>query len=331
MKAIIPVAGTGKNLRPLTYTQPKPLIPVAGKPIISFIIDQLRSNGVEEFVFVIGYLGEKIRDYVNEAYPDLPKEFVVQEKRKGSGHAIWKAKEVIEDASELLIFFGDTIIDMDFAGMINSKTSCLAVQEVDDPRNFGVVLQDDDEKVIGVIEKPKIPKSNLAMVGFYKIKEVKSLLAGLEYHIEEKIASEEEVSLTDGLMWMIENKEVINICHVKNWFDCGKHEILLETNARLLNREGYATDNLPSYDHSIIIHPVSIGKNCQIVDSIIGPHVSIGDNANIQDSIIKDSIIGDYVLLKEVVLKQSVIGNDTSITGGGQRLNIGDNTEIDFS
>jgi len=331
MKAIIPVAGTGKNLRPLTYTQPKPLIPVAGKPIISFIIDQLRSNGVEDFVFVIGYLGEKIRDYVETVYPDIQKEFVVQEQRKGSGHAIWSARELIQDAEELLIFFGDTIIDMDFSAMINAPSNCLAVHEVEDPRNFGVVLQDDEDKVIGVVEKPKIPKSNLAMVGFYKVTEVNVLLEGLAYNIQHDLHTDEEFPLTDGLMQMIEKGHAVDILPVKNWFDCGKHEVLLETNSLLLSKEGYATDSLPNYDNSIIIHPVSIGKNCQIVDSIIGPYVSIGDNANINASIIKDSIIGDYVMLKEVVLKQSVIGNDTSITGGGQRLNIGDNTEIDFS
>ena len=110
-----------------------------------------------------------------------------------------------------------------------------------------------------------------------------------------------------------------------------KKEVLLETNAKLLDMEGYATGNLPNYDNSIIIHPVSIGKNCTITDSIVGPHVSIGDNAQIRASIIKESIVGDYATLNEVVLKQSVIGNDTSITGGAQRLNIGDNTEIDFS
>lgn len=331
MKAIIPVAGVGTNLRPLTYTQPKPLIPVAGKPIISFIIDQLLAVGVEEFVFVIGYLGEKIKHYVETAYPDIRKEFVMQEERNGSGHAIWTARESIKDSQELLIFFGDTIVDMDFQAMVNAPYSCLAVHEVEDPRKFGVVVMDDEENVIGVVEKPRIPKSNLGMVGFYKIKEVKALLEGLAYNIEQDLHTDGEFPLTDGFMRMIEKGVDFMTLPVKNWFDCGRHDILLATNKILLNKDGYASDNLPNYDNSIIIHPVSIGKNCKIVDSIVGPYVSIGDNASIKDSILKDSIIGDYVALKEIVLKCSVIGNDTSITGAGQRLNIGDNTEIDFS
>ena len=331
MKAIIPVAGVGTNLRPLTYTQPKPLIPVAGKPIISFIIDQLQRVGVNEFVFVIGYLGEKIKDYLEKAYPDLQKEFVVQEERKGSGHAIWTAKAAIQDCDELLIFFGDTIVDMDFESMLNAPYSCLAVHEVEDPRQFGVVVMDDEENITGVVEKPRIPKSNLGMVGFYKIKEVAALLDGLEYNIKHNLPTDGEFPLTDGFMRMIERGIHFMTLPVKNWFDCGRHEVLLQTNALLLDKEGYASDDLPNFDNSIIIHPVSIGKNCIITDSIVGPYVSIGANANINASIIKDSIIGDYVALKEVVLKQSVIGNDTSITGANQRLNIGDNTEIDFS
>lgn len=331
MKAIIPVAGVGTNLRPLTYTQPKPLIPVAGKPIISFIIDQLQSIGVTDFVFVIGYLGEKIKDYLETAYPNIKKEFVVQEERKGSGHAIWTAREAIADCDELLIFFGDTIVEMDFEGMANAPYSCLAVHEVEDPRQFGVVVMDDEENVIGVVEKPRIPKSNLGMVGFYKIKEVQALIDGLDYNIKQNLHTDGEFPLTDGFMRMLEKGIHFMTLPVKNWFDCGRHEVLLQTNAILLDKEGYASDNLPNYDNSIIIHPVSIGKHCTIVDSIVGPHVSIGDHANIHAAIIKDSIIGDYVALKEVVLKQSVIGNDTSITGAGQRLNIGDNTEIDFS
>ena len=172
MKAIIPVAGVGTNLRPLTYTQPKPLIPVAGKPIISFIIDQLQSIGVQDFVFVIGYLGEKIKHYITETYPDIQSTFVHQEKRLGTGHAIWTAREALKDSEELIIFFGDTIVELDMEAMKQATVSCLATHPVDDPREFGVVELDDDGNIIKLVEKPRIPKSNLGMVGFYKIKEV---------------------------------------------------------------------------------------------------------------------------------------------------------------
>jgi len=331
MKAIIPVAGAGTNLRPLTYTQPKPLIPVAGKTIISFIIDQLIQAGVDDFVFIIGYLGEKIKNYVETEYPDLQKEFVHQEERFGLGHAIWTAREAIKDAEEIIIVLGDTIFDLDLKEMLLSPLSCVGTQQVDEPRNFGVVERGENGLVSKFVEKPKIPKSNLAMVGLYKIKEVKALLEGIDYNIKNDIRTRGEFQLTDGLMRMIEKGVEFTTIPVNKWFDCGRKEILLETNAMLLDKEGYASSNLPNFDGTIIIHPVSIGENCEITNSIIGPHVTIGNNTQIDSSVIKESIIGSYSSISEIILKHSVVGSDAAIHGWSQSLNIGDNTEIDFS
>jgi glucose-1-phosphate thymidylyltransferase len=330
MKAIIPVAGTGARLRPLTYTQPKPLIPVAGKPIISFIIDQLTAVGIQDFIFVIGYLGEKIKDYVEATYPDIRKEFVTQEERLGSAHAIWTAREQWQKSSEVMIFFGDVIVDVDFNQIVNLPHSCLGVKRVQNPREFGVVEYTEEHIVSKVIEKPRIPKSDMAMVGFYKIKEVAALAEALEFNISNNILTNGEFPLTDALMRMIEKGVQFHTVTVDNWFNCGKKEVLLETNAILLDREGYASSNLPEFDSSIIIHPVSIGADCQIANSIIGPHVTIGHNCDINGAIVKESIIGNYASLREVILQYSVIGNDTAITGMRSSLNIGDNTEIDF-
>ncbi len=331
MKAIIPVAGAGTQLRPLTYTQPKPLIPVAGKPIISFIIDNLQKMGVNEYIFVIGYLGEKIRDYIEKKYPDLKTTFVTQDHRIGTGHAILTAKDHINPDEELFIYFGDTLVDMDFDKMINSPNSSFAIKKVDTPGGFGIVEFDNDGNVSRVIEKPKIPRSNKAMVGLYLIKEAGKLLDALTYLVENDERTKGEFSLTDGLMRMIEQSIPFSAIEVENWYDCGKKDTLLETNAILLDKEGYASDDLPEYDNSIVIHPVSIGSNCKISNSIVGPHVTIGSHVNINSSIVQMSIIGNYASLNEVALKNSVIGNDTSITGFRQSLNIGDNTEIDLS
>jgi len=330
MKAVIPVAGAGTNLRPLTYTQPKPLIPVAGKTIISFIIEQLVEAGVKDFVFIIGYLGEKIKNYVEENYPDLNSEFVNQEERFGLGHAIWTAKDVLRDADGIFIVLGDTIFDVDLNAMIDSPLSCLGVQKVDDPRQFGVVERSELGLVSKVIEKPKIPKSNLAMVGLYKINEVNLLLDSINYNIENNIRTYEEFQLTDGLQRMIEQGAEFTTFPVNNWFDCGKKEILLETNAMLLKKQRYGA-SIPHFEGTIIIHPVSIGENCEIKNSIIGPDVTIGNNTVIDYSIIKDSIIGSYASIGNIVLQNSVIGSDAAIRGWSQSLNIGDNTEIDFS
>jgi len=331
MKAVIPVAGAGTRLRPHTYTQPKPLIPVAGKAIIAFIIDQLVEQGVRDFVFIIGYLGEKIQLYVEKKYPSLNKEFVVQQSREGSAHAIWTARKALQNTDDIFIFFGDTIVDVDINEFLKSETSCVGIHEVADPREFGVIELGEDGFVKKLIEKPKIPRSNQALVGLYRIKEVDKLLNIIEEQINNKNQTHGEYQLTDALMGLINQGVQISAIPVNNWFDCSKSEILLETNAMLLDKEGYASSNLPHFDNTIIIHPVSIGKNCQITNSIVGPHVTIGENTQINYAIIKESIIGNYARIEEVVLQSSLVGSDAAIKGLRQSLNIGDNTEIDFS
>lgn len=330
MKAIIPVAGAGTRLRPLTYTQPKPLIPVAGKAIISFIIDDLKKEGVDEFVFVIGHLGEKVKTYLEKQYPNLKMSFVVQHERKGLGHAIWLSKEYIKDEEQIIIFLGDTILDVDLKSLLASPTSTLMVKKVQDPREFGVVEVDEEGIATRVVEKPMIPRSNLAIVGLYKIKEVSMLIAALDEMVAQKQKTYNEYQLTDALQKMIEMGVKFDTAYANNWFDCGKKEVLLETNSMLLEKEDYSPNMASQPIDSIVLHPVSIGENCKISNSIIGPHVTIGDNARINTSIIKDSIIGNDAKLDEVVLFRSIIGNDTGVRGLKQSLNIGDNTEIDF-
>ncbi len=332
MKVVIPVAGAGTRLRPHTYTQPKPLMPVAGKPIICFIIDKLVDAGLTDFVFVIGYLGEKIRDFIEETYPNLQTEFVFQEHREGSAHAILTAREAIEDEDEIFIAFGDTIFDVDLKLMLEAPNSCIGIKKVGDPRDFGVAEFNDDGIVTKLVEKPRIPKSNMALVGMYKIKEVSALLRSIDYLIANDLRTVGEYQLTDALQYMTENGTVFKTIPVNNWFDCGRKEVLLETNAMLLDQRGYGTEvyNIPDFENTILIHPVAVGQNCQISNSIIGPHVSVGNNVTVSHSIIKDSIIGNFASLEDVVLKHSVIGSDTTVKGMNLSLNIGDNTEIDF-
>ena len=332
MKAIIPVAGAGTKLRPHTYTQPKPLIPVAGKPILAHIMDQLISVGVDEFVFVIGYLGEKIQDFVLAAYPDLTVDFVVQAERKGLGHAIWLTKDVIDLDEEVIIALGDTIIDADIADFVNQSNSALAVRRVDDPRMFGVAEFDDEGIITRVAEKPSIPKSNMALVGWYKIKEFDLLIKALDDNLAKDYTTKNEIQLTDGIMMMIKSGARINGYKVDNWYDCGQKEVLLEINALLLKKHhGEFKSNPAGFEHSIIVPPVYIGSNTVIRHSIIGPNVTIGDHSIIEHCIIKESIIGSYATLNQIVMSNSIVGGDTSVSGSIHKLNIGDNTELDLS
>lgn len=330
MKAIIPVAGVGTRLRPLTYTQPKALIPVAGKPIIDFIIDQLVDAGIHDIVFIVGYFGDKIESYVKNKYKDLTTHFVIQSAREGIGDAIWRTKDIINNNEEILIILGDTIIDFDLKSVIKSPHSTLGVKKVDDPRSFGVVELGENKEIISVVEKPKIPKSNLALVGVYKIKESIDLFEELDYIITNNIRTRDEFQLTDGIMRMIEKGIVFDTFDVGNWYDCGKRDVLLETNATLLKKVGFASKDLPNFENSIMVHPVSIGENCKISNCIIGPDVTIGDSTTIDSSIIRNSIIGSFTSIQDALLYDSVIGGDANINGTSQSLNIGDNTEIDF-
>ena len=329
MKAIIPVAGAGAKLRPHTYTQPKALIPIAGKTILSFIVDQLHEAGINEFVFIVGYLGEKIKEYVLNTYPDLTTHFVFQNERQGTGHAIELTKNIVGD-DEVFIALGDTICEYDIKEVIDSPYSILGVKKVDDPRSFGVATINDEGFIEQLVEKPAIPKSNMALVGIYKIKEGMVLYECLHELFQQQLKPNSDYNLTDALDCMIKKGVKMKSFKVKNWFDCGKKETLLESNSTLLKKSGGNVPQDHTYKDCIIIHPVSIADGCEISHSIIGPHVAIGAHTTIKHSIVRDSIIGSYTNLFEVVLDNSLIGSDASVKGLSRSLNIGDNTEIDF-
>lgn len=329
MKAIIPVAGAGTKLRPHTYTQPKALIPLAGKTILSINVEQLYDAGIQEFVFIIGYLGEKIQDYIKEKYPHITSHFIYQNERKGTAHAINLARNIVED-EEVFIALGDTICEYNVAEVLASEYSVLGVKKVDDPRSFGVAELNEEGIITSVIEKPSIPKSNLALVGLYKIKETQTLFSCLGKIISQGIKSHDEFNLTDALHCMIKAGTIFKPFRVENWFDCGRKQSLLESNSTLLQKLGGTISEDNKFENTIFIPPVSISENCNIRNSIIGPHVAVGDNTTIHSSIIKDSIIGSYSRLYDVVLSDSLIGSDTEIIGETRSLNIGDNTEIDL-
>ncbi len=322
------MAGAGTKLRPHSYTQPKALIPLAGKTVLSIIIDQLKEAGINEFIFIVGYLGEKIEDYVKNKYPDLTAHYVHQTDRQGVGHAVRLTGNLV-NKDEVFVVLGDTICEYDVKEVVNSPDSMIGVRKVDDPRDFGVAEIDEDGYIEHVVEKPQIPKSNMAMVGIYKIKESEQLFQCLENNIRQGLRSHGEYSLTDALDCMIKNGAKFKSFKVENWFDCGRKETLLESNALLLKK--FAPETFAEqFENSVIISPVSIGAGCVIKNSIIGPNVAIGENTTVDYSIVKDSIIGSFSNLYDIVLDDSVIGSDTNLRGESRSLNIGDNTSIDL-
>jgi glucose-1-phosphate thymidylyltransferase len=329
MKAIIPVAGAGTKLRPHTYTQPKALIPLAGKNILSIIIDQLLDAGIQEFILVVGYLGDKIQDYVKLNYPHLQFHFVQQNERKGLGHAIFLTKEIVQDDA-VFIVLGDTICEYEVKAFLDQEGSVLGLKKVDDPRLFGVAEINEKGLITHVVEKPQIPKSNMALVGLYKILETNLLFDCLENNLKIGLKSNDEFSLTDALECMIKGGANFTSFKVQNWFDCGRKENILESNATMLKKFGGVISEEHDFENVIIIPPVSIAMGSVIKNSIIGPNVAIGEQTVISYSIVRDSIIGSFSKLYDVVLNASLIGSDTEIKGETRTLNIGDNTEIDL-
>ena len=329
MKAIIPVAGAGTKLRPHTYTQPKALIPLAGKTILSIIIDQLVEAGVTEFILVVGYLGDKIQDYAKAHYPNLNILIIQQNERRGLGHAVYLCKEDV-GSDEMIIVLGDTICEYNVTDFLSIGGSVLGVKRVDDPRDFGVAETDEENNVTRLIEKPQIPKSNNALVGIYKVVESELLFECLETLVSAEADTFEELNLTSALDCMVAKGTQFKAFKVSNWFDCGKKETLLESNATLLKKWGGDISDEHVFENTIIIPPVSIAQGCSIKNAIIGPNVSIGEKSIIEYSIVKDSIVGSFSKLYDVVLNDSLIGCDTEIKGETRTLNIGDNTEIDL-
>ncbi|WP_448530103.1 sugar phosphate nucleotidyltransferase [Raineya sp.] len=331
MKVIIPVAGAGMRLRPHTHTQPKTLVPIAGKPILAHIIDDLRNVGFEHFVFVLGYLGEKVEEFIKNHYQNqIQAEFVYQEPREGSAHALWIAKHTYEKENEILIVLGDTIATLDYSKLLKHKNSVICVQKVSNPTQFGIAQIGKKGEVISLVEKPKIPKSNWAIVGVYKIKNIPLFLQSIERLFERKQKNQNEYYLTDAIMNMIEAGEAVFSMPVTHWYDCGKRETLLEANAILLNKPEFQHHQNLQFPESVIIPPVSIGKNCIIKGSIIGPNVAIGEESILENSIVKNSIVGSYSEITNVLLQDSIIGNDSSVKGENYILSIGDNAEINL-
>jgi len=323
LKAIIPAAGIGTRLRPHTYTLPKALLYVAGKPIISHILDDVVALGPTSVVLIVGYKGDLIEEYVRKQYPDLEVDFVVQEQRRGIAHAIEMTRSVANAGEPLLIVLGDTIIRTELGKIVECKAHALGAKEVDDPRRFGVA-EVENGRITKLVEKPAEPKSNLALVGLYYFQDSGALFDAIKYVIDNDITTKGEYQITDAMQHMIDQGETFEPFGIDEWFDCGKPEAMLETNRKLLEN-GTGT---PSVDGSIIIPPVSISPTAEIVSCIIGPHVSIAGDVVVHNSIVRDSILADGAKVKDAAIEGSLIGPNAVVNGGFHKLDVGDSSEV---
>lgn len=324
MRAIIPVAGVGTRLRPHTYTLPKVLLNVAGKPILGHIIDAISTQGIDKITVVTGYMGKLVQEYVNERHK-IEAEFVPQRESLGLGHALWVAKDKF-NSEPILIILGDTIFDVDLSLAYNSGFSSIGVKVVEDPRRFGVVELDSDGFITHFIEKPEIPTSNLAIVGIYYIKNTNLFKECLDELIKSDIKTKGEYQLTDVLQLMLQKGEKFKTFLVDGWYDCGKPETLLSTNRYLLEKE----ERNYSMKDAIVIPPSFIAHNAVVERSIIGPYVTVAEGAIVSDSVVKNSIISDGAIVTSSLLEESIIGNNAIVKGNFYHLNVGNSSEVNF-
>jgi glucose-1-phosphate thymidylyltransferase len=324
MKVVIPVAGEGTRLRPHTHSTPKPLLEIAGKPILDYILRPLEVLNPEEVIFVIGYRGEQIKNYVSSSYK-FKSTFVVQDNLLGLGYAISLAMPNVGE-SELLMVLGDTIVELDLKEFVQAHKNVLGVRKVDDPQRFGIAAIE-NEFVSQLVEKPKDSVGNLALIGLYYISDSNSLQRELTKLVNSNKRTRGEIQLTDALQGMIESGTEFKPFEVNGWFDCGTKETTLATNRHFLKK----ISNQRSINGCKFVPPVYISNSANIEKSIIGPNVSVGDSSIISDSEISNSIIGKETEIKSSKLKDSLVGRNVLVEKFSGVLNLGDNSEICFN
>lgn len=322
MKVVIPLAGLGTRLRPQTYTRPKPLVNLAGKPLLGHILDRLQPLDIGDVIFITGYLGEQIEEYVQDEY-DFPCRFVVQEEQLGQAHAIQLAKEWIEGPT--FVVFADTIFETDVEHLKHiTSGGLLYVHEVEDPRRFGVAVTD-GRYITRLIEKPSEPVSNLAMVGLYYFSEGKQLTSAIDELISSGQQTGGEYYLADAIQIMIDQGTKLETKTIDVWLDCGTPSALLETNRYLLTYDTHTHDSMPG---STIVPPVHFGQGARVENSVVGPYVSVDDGGEIRGSIVRDSILGKDCKIENANLSNSIIGHNATVRGSTSELNVGDTSFI---
>jgi glucose-1-phosphate thymidylyltransferase len=331
MKIIIPMAGFGTRLRPHTWTKPKPLVSVAGKPVLGHVLDMFADvPDVDEIIFIVGYLGEQAETFMAENYPDTPTQFVVQEEMLGQSHALWLAREHLQ--GPICMVFVDTLIEADLSGLAHEKADAVAwVKQVDDPRRFGVAEVDDEGYVIRLVEKPDDVSNDLAVVGFYYFKAAEQLVRAIEDQMETGSQLGGEFYLADAINVMLSNQMKMRVETVEVWKDCGKADALLETNRYLLDNQRDNTSEAAKRQDIVVIPPVFIDPTAEISESVIGPHASIGPACVIERSIVSDSILEHGAHVQESILVESIIGRNARIKSQSQRLSIGDDSVVDVT
>jgi glucose-1-phosphate thymidylyltransferase len=325
MKVIIPLAGKGTRLRPHTHLVPKPMLKVAGRPVMSYVMDDVMKLGnVQQVVYITGHLKDKVEDYARETYP-VPSVFVEQSVQDGTAGAVNLALPYID--GPVLIIFVDTIFDTDLS-VVNTSTAdgIIWVKEVEDYQRFGVVVSDADGHMTRIVEKPSTPISRRANIGLYYIRNWKLLAEGIA-HVLAAPPNKGEYYLTDAFQYMIEHGAKIDVVDVEGWYDAGKLDTLLETNHAMLEKRHLA--RIPDgFSGATIIPPVYIEDGAAASNATIGPNVSIGKGSKIVGSSVRDSVLGEGCVITDSTIHDSMLGNAVILTGVSGSMTLGDNSEL---
>jgi glucose-1-phosphate thymidylyltransferase len=327
VKVIIPLAGKGTRLRPHTHITPKPMLKVAGKPVMSYILDDLKKLGnIEQMIYITGHLKEKVEEFARASL-DIPSVFIEQKVQDGTAGAIALAKEYVDQP--VLIIFVDTIFDADLS-LVKSVDAdgIIWVKEVEDYQRFGVVVTDPAGNMTQIVEKPSTPISKRANIGLYYIRNWKLLFEGIEWVLKQP-KNKGEYYLTDAFQYMIDKGAKLRVVDVEGWYDAGKIETMLETNNVMLTK-GHSRRPKDTGD-STIVDPVYIEDNVTLKKSKIGPNVSIGAGTVIENSEISHAIIGSGAKISSSTLKSSLVGDEAVITGVKGEVTVGSNAEVHSS
>lgn len=330
MKIIVPMAGMGKRMRPHTLTVPKPLIPIAGKPIVQRLLEEIAKvsgEEIEEIAYIIGDFGNEVENQLKAIAADLNAKASIyyQTEALGTAHAIHCAAPSLD--GKVVVAFADTLFKADFV-LDNETDSVIWVQKVEDPSAFGVVKLDDKNRITDFVEKPKDFVSDLAIIGIYYFKDGANLKAELQYLLDNKVIVNGEYQLTDALENMKNKGLHFAPGQVIEWMDCGNKDATVNTNQRILEYhkdEQLVAENIEN-ENAVIIPPCYIGENVVIKNSVVGPHVSLGDNSLVENSLITNTIVQTNTKIEGSNIKNSMLGNFVEVNGEAKEFSVGDYT-----
>lgn len=330
-KIIIPMAGWGSRMRPLTWSRPKPLLPLAGRTVLDYSLHQFDTlPGIEqaEYVFIISpNQGDQIQKFMQAVHPTKKVHFVVQEEMRGQAHALWCAREFMQ--GPVLIAFSDTLIETDLAFLASEYMDAVAwVKPMEDPRRFGVIETDTSGVATRLVEKPQDITNNMVVVGFYYFKDAVRLLDAIIEQMQRGTSLKGEYFLADAINVFIEHGSRMRTEMVTIWLDAGIPDALLETNRYLLDHGQPGPSAVMVPEGVKIIPPVYIAEGAKLASSVIGPHVSIGKGVSLKKVQISNSIVDERTMIENVTIEGSLIGCDARVSGKTTRMIIGDNTQV---